>query len=150
MGVTPVQVKHCCENCYFLWFFQDLPVNPIYSPVPSDRRADYLWMSEKTAVCCHKGVWIQDRPSRDPEVFQYNLSQNRKDSCFFVEHKDGMSADAADELQRRLHENRQFKKSIQYTQWGLAVSAAGLVISGIVMLIELLYQVISDIINFLS
>lgn len=82
-------------------------------------------------------MWILDNPGQNPEKLECNLSEDRKDSCFYVEHRDEMDADAADELQRRLHGNRQFRRSLKYTQIGLWIGAVGTALN-------LVYQVLSD------
>ena len=130
-------MKHCCENCYFLWFSQKLPVDSTYGPIPAQRRSSYHWVDDKTTIYCHKGIWILEKANQKPEKLKSNLSENRKDSCFFVEHRDEMDVNAADELQRRLHENRQFKRSLTFTQIGLWIAALGTIAS-------LVYQYLSE------
>ena len=55
------------------------------------------------------------------------IDKNRKDDCFFIEYYEGMTFPTAEELHRTRNENRQLKRSYQYTLWGLIIAGIGLV-----------------------
>ena len=61
--------------------------------------------------------------SRFPDL----LTRDRRDECFFVEYRPGMSLEAAVELHRMRNDNRQLKRSFRYTQIALVIAAAGVV-----------------------
>lgn len=124
-----------------MWFRQELPVDPIHSPIPIQNRTNFAWVDDKTTIYCYKGIWLLENPNRNPEDLKSKVSKDRKDTCFYVDRSDEMNEEAADELQRRLHHNRQFNRNLRYTQYGLGIAAGGTVLG-------LIYQILSDFILF--
>ena len=57
------------------------------------------------------------------------LQQDRGDSCFFVEYREGMSFEGAEDLFRLHNDNRQLKRSYRYTKITLGVASAGIVVT---------------------
>ena len=83
---------------------------------------------------CLKEVW--DERFNDNQTSLQNIvcDKDRKEQCFFYSFDEGTSFKAAEELQRRLEENRQLKKSHTYTLIGLWIAAIGLALNALIEL----------------
>ena len=57
------------------------------------------------------------------------LLQDRRGRCFFVEFQEGMSFEGARELHKLRNDNAQLKRSYRFTQWGLGIAAASLLLN---------------------
>ena len=87
---------------------------------------------------CWKGIWSERVDSK--LKLRDNLLMNRKEDCFFIKVRNGMTFEGADELFRLWNDNRQLRKSYRYTQWGLGIAAGSLLLT---FLIELLKFILS-------
>ena len=144
-------MKKNCQKCHFLsharallgvsghrWtsWRQDEREHRMPLPRPSEK--------EVPLEGCYKGIWKEmvdqfgDGLPGGVNSADRVLLQERGDSCFFVEYREGMSFEAAEDLFRLGYDNRQLKKSYFYTQLGLAVAAVGIVVSVVLKIIEML------------
>ena len=86
---------------------------------------------------CFKGIWNQDWLPHDEEKrvdiesFKEKIFEDRAETCFFVEYQDGMTFEAADDLQRLHYENRHLAHGYRDTQRSLKIAIAGIVVSAI-------------------
>lgn len=86
---------------------------------------------------CFKGIWNQDWLEHDEDgkvktdVFTSKILQNREETCFFVEHQDGMTFEAAEDLQRLHYENRHLSRGYRDTQKSLRVAIVGIILSAL-------------------
>lgn len=92
---------------------------------------------------CYKRVWSTSYLPQDHDIgaaeiepFREQMRRNRRESCFFVEHQEGMEWPAAEELQRLQYENRHLAKSFRMTRKGLNIAAGGLVVSAVAALLN--------------
>ena len=134
-------MKHCCKNCYFLSklhvFKEDEALKAVPNPWTEDERNDISLLKDNLLLSCKKGIWHSQSKAWSRSQVDYELTLDRKDDCFFVEYLEGMGFDAADELQRRRYETRQFVRRFQYTKWGIWIAVFGL-------MANLLYLILTD------
>ena len=119
-------MKHRCRDCHFL-----VHGDPHYytngdkeSWDKGEREAGKIVSRVDTVPFCCRGVWhTRPGPGMSSEQRETKLREiidkNRKDDCFFIEYYEGMTFPTAEELHRTRNENRQLKRSYQYTLWGL-------------------------------
>jgi len=89
-------------------------------------------VKEQYSLKCQLGVW-DEGVSRLPGGRDDTLNTTvRKDNCFFFPHNPAMLFDAASELQKREHENRQLKSSNMYTRIGLWIAAGALIANAVI------------------
>ena len=74
-------------------------------------------------ICCEKGIWDKRIEPKLISRLEEVIDENRKDDCFFIKYREGMSFEGATELHRRRHENRNLKRSFSIAVWGLYLSA---------------------------
>ena len=134
-------MKHCCKNCHFLTrlhvFEEEENLKTSFVTWDEDERKSFSPLKDSLLVFCKKGIWYSPSGSRNLPQLESDLTRDRKDDCYFVEYVEKMGFDAADELQRRRYETRQFKRGFRYTQIGLWIAALGL-------FANLAYQVFAD------
>lgn len=120
-------MKQKCRNCHFLckthrsesgetfdlsWTSKDRSNGKITTPYSSS---------------CYLKVWDTGiDPSINTNLVNV-IDENRKNVCFFMAHKPGMSFHAAKVLQERKSENAQLKRTNLYTQIGLWIAALALI-----------------------
>ncbi|MCY4653827.1 MAG: hypothetical protein OXC95_11760 [Dehalococcoidia bacterium] len=142
-------MKKNCRKCHFLFFALQYPdpTGTTYEPWDQmDREYKMPMAPEVVGAGCYKGIWSEsgrdrfgDAPPGTDSSMHPILLRERGDSCFFVEYREGMSFDAAEDLFRLDYDNRQLKKSYRYTQWGLWVAAVGIVVSVALKIIDMLF-----------
>lgn len=96
---------------------------------------------------CYKRVWStsylphdHDIGAAEIEPFREQMEKNRKESCFFVEHQEGMEWPAAEDLQRLQYENRNLKRSYRHTLWGLGIAGVGLVVNAFFQVLNFFFK----------
>ena len=127
-------MKHRCRDCHFLvhggpHFYTN---GDKESWDKGEREAGKIVSRVDTVPFCYRGVWhTPPGPEMSSEQRETKLREiidkNRKDDCFFIEYYEGMTFSTAEELHRTRSENRQLKRSYQYTLWGLIIAGIGLV-----------------------
>lgn len=113
-------------------------------PKPLSKEQRELLIPQSGSVWgCYKRVWStsylpQDDDTGAAEIgpFWEQVRKDRKESCFFVEHQEGMEWPAAEDLQRLQYENRHLEKNYRMTRKGLNIAAGGLVVSAIAALLN--------------
>ena len=131
-------MRHCCRNCHFLAKDHIGPTGDVrtFSWDEEERTNSSLGIKEDHRAKCYRGVW---NTGIDPTLnsnLKEVLSENRKESCFFIEVHPGMSFESAYELFRIRNENRQLKQSYRYTQIGLWIAATGVVANVVMNVLE--------------
>ena len=136
-------MSNCCKDCHFL---AKTHLEEVFQEI---ERFSYSWSSEERANLkvpanedwraeYWKGIW-SERVDKKAKL-RDNLLMNRKEDCFFIKVRNGMTFEGADELFRLWNDNRQLRKSYRYTQWGLGIAAGSLLLT---FLIELLKFILS-------
>lgn len=148
-------MKEICRNCVFL---ARLPSSAQVENFPEDRYV-LVHQEERTSLTnsylrsidhtdlkrfnfeCYMGVWNAVEvgfgdENGESENFGYRLNKylneiSRKNECFFYQYRKHMGFEAARELQKRLVENEQLRRSHKFTQCGLWIAAIGLVMNAI-------------------
>jgi len=59
------------------------------------------------------------------------MLKDRQESCFFVEHQEGMEWQAANDLQRLKYENRNLKRSFRNAKCALWIAGIGLSVNAL-------------------
>lgn len=127
-------IKHSCSKCHFLaWGVNQVSIKP--TTWDDDLRARLEPLSEggRYRSGCNKGYWHEsflpqdDNGQTEIKAFQDQVRKDRKESCFFVEYQEGMTWEAAEDLQRLQYENRNLKRSLLIATWGLYISAVAAV-----------------------
>ena len=131
--------RHCCKNCHFLTKTTD-PRNGGYRFTWSKEDREKMKISEHYSAECGRGIWSTGIDPKLNTKISEILVQNRKDTCFFIEHNDGLSFSGARELHRLRSANHQLRKSYRYTQWGLWIAALGLLVTTFITILEFLRQ----------
>jgi len=88
------------------------------------------------AFKCYMGVWDEGVSPVAKEEDAVIFSQDRGDSCFFIEQRPSMLFPAAIELQKRNQENKNLKKSYKFTIIGLWLAAIGLLLNALISLLK--------------
>ena len=129
-------MKHCCRNCHFM--ASGLNQSGTSPTTLSKKQRERIKPQTGSVWGCNRRVWNTSFLSQNDnsgaaeiEPFTDQMLKDRRESCFFVEHQEGMEWQAANDLQRLEYENRNLKKSYRYTLWGLIIAGIGLVISAI-------------------
>ena len=131
----------CCRNCHFFTKISTLePELGAYALSRDERTSLKISCSGmlNPSFCCAQGVWSYALGSE--EGFGDFVDRPRADSCFFTPERPGMSVDAAKMLYDREAANRELRKSYRYTQIGLWIAAAALVVSALSNLVGLLME----------
>lgn len=124
-------MRHCCRNCHFLVkgpasFLGDKDKEPWNKEEREKGKINRALLEDSF---CYREFWNRVTISSLGKT----LDKNRKDDCFFVEYHEGMSFEAATELQRERREIRHRKRNLTFgaagTVIGVAVSAIGIIIS---------------------
>lgn len=133
-----------CKTCHFFVRVSGLPSKSgtyRYTPLTENERSE-LWNDVRPLFQCYKGIWTERRvtemtpKSKLRSRLEEILKQDRKESCFYIEHYEGMSPEGGTELFRLRNDNRQLKKSYRYTQMGLWIAAIGAAFAGLGNFIE--------------
>lgn len=132
-------MKPICRHCHFLTKEcreENTGHVLVFSLSKQEREKAELAPQEMVATYyslnCHMGVWDEGvSGSREERNSIINLVP-RASGCFFFPYHPAMLFNAAQELQKRADENRQMKRSNLYTQIGLWIAAAALVVSALV------------------
>ncbi|MEW5871520.1 MAG: hypothetical protein AB1894_19760 [Chloroflexota bacterium] len=130
-----------CINCHFLSVthqFQDSTASS--SATGQQRKAirqhDFSAMSFGS-LGCHFSVWNESSNLDPDQRYENIVNRNRKDNCFFWEHKPEMLIPAAEELQRRETEQRAASKDRRLAILGLFIAAIALAADVIIKVIQL-------------
>lgn len=132
------RIKHCCRECHFLT--REYPDGGRRSWTKEERVTGQMKHKDAASPMCREGVWDA---GIDPELvseLEEILDENRKNRCFFIEYSKGMSYDAAAKLQRMRYENRNLKRSYQYTLWGLGIAGVGLVFNAVFQALNFFFK----------
>ena len=138
-------MKHCCRNCHFLQklhvYKKENEFETALIKWDEDDRNSFSPLKDNLLVYCAKEIWHSPSGSRNISQLEGDLTKDRQDECYFVEYRERMGFEAADNLQRRQYETRQFNKSLRHTQYGLWMAAGGLVAS-LIFQILVVYKII--------
>lgn len=137
MGDLHQVKKHIntCRSCHFL--------SKYFVHGNSDQVSHLTWTQEERETIqiddyftaeCFRGIWNVGIEPGLKTVLEEIVNENRRDDCFYVKFRKGMSYQGATELHRIRNDNRQLRKSYRYTQWGLAIAAIGLIANALVQL----------------
>jgi hypothetical protein len=137
--------RHCCYNCHFFsWYQLSIPDSPSGELAPRGREAllhttnkqDILEQTgNESRLCCQKNIWRHKRKETfsDHKPLVHLLTQDRGDTCFFYPYKEGISFDAAAELQGRDETKREkeedralVRQANRYSKWALGIAIAAL------------------------
>ena len=150
-------MKTCCQNCHFLVAERWVAKLPhAAAPIDTDdRREIELLLSQdrkETAYFgCRKGIWIPRGTGRD-ELAEFTLNrilEDREDNCFFVEYREGMSFEAAEDLQKLQYNNRHLEKGYTYTQTSLRIAVIGIVFTAVFSILDFAMSLISWLFSFI-
>jgi hypothetical protein len=81
-------------------------------------------------MVCHQGVW--DEGIAPHNNFYNSCVAENRNNCFFYPYQENMLFRAAKELQKRVQENKELKRSNMYTRIGLWVTSGALLLSALV------------------
>ena len=129
-------MKKICRNCHFLnkTVRSDKGDTHVLSWNTDDRATGQI--KNHYSASCYLGVWDTGiDPSLNKNLTEI-IDKDRKDICFFMENRPGMSFQAAKILQKRNSQNAQLKKSNLYTQIGLWIAALALLANVIVTIFK--------------
>ena len=115
-----------CRDCHFLVKSRYVQDGSGYI-MNAKERADPTILGKDWKPECFKGVWSSF--GAPPFNLQDELSKPRKEECFFIEWRPGMSFNGATELHRLWYDNRQMKKSQRLSQRALWIATASLVVA---------------------
>ena len=124
-------MKHCCRNCHFLAreYVHDNGERYTFTWTKEEREKGQIRHKEFGAPFCWRGIWhtgvSQEMNSRLEEV----IDKNRKNSCYFIEHSDGMIFSAAEELLGKRKEDRRHKRNSFIATTSLCISIAAVIFS---------------------
>ncbi|RUO25509.1 hypothetical protein CWE09_01870 [Aliidiomarina minuta] len=104
------------------------------------KKGNFSCISDMYSLRCLKEVWDERFNDNGIPLQDIVCQKNRENRCFFYPYDEGISFKAAEELQRRLQEHRQMKKSNKYTVIGLLIASMGLLINAGVELFRLLRE----------
>jgi len=128
-------MKQTCRNCHFLSKeHRTKDGSNVFSWSIEDRSNGKV--KDLYAPCCSYEVWDAAIDPSLNEMLTKIIDQKRKDFCFFIEFKPGMSYQAAKILQDRISQNKQLKKSNLFTQIGLWIAAFALLANVLVTLFK--------------
>ncbi|MCY3709539.1 MAG: hypothetical protein OXG26_11645 [Caldilineaceae bacterium] len=145
----------CCRNCHFLVAERWVGKLPhAAAPLEAGDRTEiellvYQRSEDKAFLGCRKGIWVPSGKGTD-ELADYTLDrirEDREDNCFFVEYREGMSFEAADELQKLQYNNRHLERGYKHTQTSLRIAAIGLVLTAGISILDLAFDFV---ISFMS
>ena len=133
------RAKRCCRNCHFLnktyYNFHGHRGNLTWSKEERDNlTVGNLGISSSYVESCWRGVWDAGIDPKLNEQLPELLTQNRGDTCFFIQYQEGMSYDGAIELQRERRLNG-----------GNRRSKAAIAISVTTLLLGLIYFVVDKV-----
>ena len=150
-------MKICCRNCHFLvagrWVAQ-LPhaAGPLNT---DDRKEIELLLSQKPEdkafLGCRKGIWVPSGKGHDESViFSLDrIREDRYDSCFFVEYREGMSFEAAEELQKLQYNNRHLERGYKYTQKSLRIAVVGIAFTAVFSVLDFTLNIMNWLFSFI-
>jgi|WetSurMetagenome_2_1015567.scaffolds.fasta_scaffold693446_1 hypothetical protein len=137
-------MKKNCLNCHFFCKEHRESNGDVhaFSLKPDERKVfasdpvgfDRGWYS----LNCNMGVWDEGVSSVASSEDKILFSQDRGTDCFFIPYKQSMLLPAAVELQKRAVTNHHLKKSHRLVIIGLWIAGIGLIINGVVSLINLI------------
>lgn len=154
--------RNCCTNCHFLIKRQKLSDNPPKSWNHKDRDGlsprvegpqEEILQSEsqlgqdiyEMGIGCLYQLWTDDHNENEEPLqlsrfrLRDQLTQNRKDGCFFVDYHPGMSIENAERLFEVRRENSRSKRGVF---WSIFTAISAIVIS----LFSLAWQVYETIV----
>ena len=127
-----------CKNCHFLTKETRIDDGKSHSfSLSSSERENLNAIAEQYSLKCAKGVWdegVQPSLANDRE---HIIKLNRENFCFHLKVHEGMLFGAASELQKREEEYKKYNRTNMYTQIGLCIAAAALIVDTFVSIIEL-------------
>jgi hypothetical protein len=85
---------------------------------------------------CWWGIWDAGINPGLMDTLDQTLHMDRRDTCFHVEVHEGMSFEAAKELQRRRQQIAELKRSNFYTRIGLWIAGVALLVSAIFQILN--------------
>ncbi len=138
-------IKHCCRECHFM--ASDLNMGGTIPKPLSKEQRELLKPQPGSVWGCYKRVWSTSYLPQDHDVgaaeiepFREQMIRDRKESCFFVEHQEGMEWPAAEDLQRLQYENRNLRRSYRHALWGLGIAGVGLVVNAVFQVLNFFFK----------
>ena len=150
-------MSQCCKNCHFLFkgdnppgfhnskqesWLRDERENEIGNRdlgTHLDRVKLFSMSDHQNTIGCYKGIWnvvVRDDTSIESTKSRvdHELDKDRENICFFVFYREGMSFNAADEIQKRNWENKNTQRALMLTRRGLYISIVAMAITAIIQL----------------
>ena len=148
-------MNHCCKSCHFLikeskllpsqsWTKEDRDEQFPRTRTPPEEIEHHEELTSATynmKIGCYKEVWSDDHNEfhDDNEVARSKIydkiTSERKNTCFFIEHQDGMSAESANELfylrRENEHNNQTILNHNKRFRLALITSCSAIVLSAI-------------------
>ena len=126
------EIDRCCRNCHFCTKLVLTPFGEETQPLSTEER-NTLDLSRSSGLNphfqCAQGIWCYAHGTE--ERFGEFVDRLRGESCFYTRVKPGVSVDAAKMLQDREAAIGELKRSYRFTQIGLWIAAAALVVSAV-------------------
>lgn len=130
-------MKHNCRNCHFM--ASDLNKGGTIPKTLSKEQRELLEPQSGSTWGCYKRIWSTASLPRDHNIgaaqkgsFKVKMLEDRRESCFFVEHQEGIEWPATEDLQRLQYENRNLRKSFRNAKVALWVTVAGLIVNAFI------------------
>lgn len=117
-------MKHSCRNCHFLAKLRhDEAGKFVYSWSKAEREKGQVDIEGIYSPFCRRGIWDTGISPELKSNLEEIINENRRDDCFFVECREGMSFPGAIELHKIRYETRHLKRSFFIAATGLYLSA---------------------------
>ncbi|MDF7809565.1 hypothetical protein P4E94_19160 [Pontiellaceae bacterium B12219] len=129
-------MKYNCKNCHFLARSYRAPGGVEYLNSWSIEERESGTPHSDWSAQCALGVWDTGIDPRLNDSLHEILNKSRKNFCFHIEPHDGMSFEAARQLQAQRASNRDLKRSNMYTQIGLFIAGLALLANVIVEILK--------------
>jgi hypothetical protein len=130
--------EKACVNCHF-FAVQEKPSNS-FDTLDSENRetactGNFRWARDFIHHRCYKGVWDEEigqhnSPS-DQRRKQRYVERDREGECFFFEHREGMSLEAADELQKREADRERFWERNKWVRRGAVAAVVAVILDAL-------------------
>jgi hypothetical protein len=143
----PQTESACCYNCHFLICYQRQENKKRPHHISCDNRNKLLKATQKQEVHdiigsesflgCQKWVWEHHRRTKSPIHVAAILTEERGESCFFHQHTNGMSFDAATTLEAREADRREAERDRNLTRHALELSNRAFKISIVALIVSI-------------
>lgn len=152
----PDHPEKACVNCHFFVAThrtkdgREMVDSPDKETRERVRNKDFSWVSRKRLqrnLQCHLGVWDEgiSRPSEgDQERYEQYVCRDREDECFFWEHTEGMSMDAAERLQKREENREKFWERNRWVRWGAYAAIAAVTLDALIRIANFVVSIINN------